>query len=64
MEMVNTADNSNLIFAYNSSINNWYSTAYLYPQSSYVCKVWNYAESSGSCGFLHTIYHTNQSKHL
>ena len=39
VEMVNTEDNSKFIFSYNSSISNWYSTAYLYPQSTYVCKV-------------------------
>ena len=40
IELVNLADSSKTLFAYNSCLNTWSTTAYLWPQSSYTCKVW------------------------
>jgi len=39
VEMMNLADNSKFLLPYNSHLNTWNSTAYLYPQSTYTVKV-------------------------
>ena len=39
VEMMNLADNSTYLLTYNSYLNSWSTTAYLYPQSTYTVKV-------------------------
>lgn len=38
MELLNSAEGSKSLFAYNSYLNTSYTSTYLYPQSSYTCK--------------------------
>ena len=39
VEMMHLVDNSTYLLTYNSYLNSWSTTAYLYPQSTYTVKV-------------------------